>query len=194
MRSNARTVRLSGTVYSRVLEMQRDLHDYIGNDPDATEIPLDWVVEFVDHVVDAARGTSAMSLDTQTTLRLAVSHRLEKAMKVDHLTTNPLKAEREDFIPPLVLQRIEDAAKRNLDLSWVLDNAAGKRLFSGRHPANSSRGGKKDYARQRGRGGGAPKGAPNGGKGGAGGRGGRGKGKGNPAAPRVDFKADAESE
>jgi hypothetical protein len=194
MRSNARTVRLSGTVFSRAREMQMDLADFIGNDPDATEIPLDWVVEFVDHVVGAARGTFAMSLDTQTTLRLAVSHRLEKAMKVDHLTTNPLKAEREDFIPPLVLQRIEDAAKRNLDLSWALDNAAGKQPFSGRHPGNSSRGGKKDYARQRGRGGGSPKGASKGGKGGAGGRGGRGRGKGNPAAPRVDSKVDAESE
>ena len=92
MRSNARTVRLSGTVFSRAREMQMDLADFIDNDPDATEIPLDWVVEFVDHVVGAARGTFAMSLDTQTTLRLAVSHRLEKAMKVDHLTTNPLKA------------------------------------------------------------------------------------------------------
>jgi hypothetical protein len=90
MRSNARTVRLSGTVFSRVREMQMDLTEFIGNDPDTTEIPLDWVVEFVELVIGAARGTFAMSLDTQTTLRLAVSHRLEKAMKVDHLTTNPL--------------------------------------------------------------------------------------------------------
>jgi hypothetical protein len=194
MRANARTIRLNGTVYSRALEMQMDLADYLGNDPDATEIPLDWVVEFVDKVVGSSRGSFAMSLDTQTTLRLAVSQRLEKALKVDHLTTNPLKAEREDFIPPLVLKRIEDAAKRNLDLSWALDNAAGKQPFSGRHPANSSRGGKNDYARQRGRGGVAQKGAPKGGKGGAGGRGGRGRGKGTPSAARVDHKADTESE
>jgi hypothetical protein len=174
--------------------MQMDLADFMGNDPDATEIPLDWVVEFVDKVVGSSRGSFAMSLDTQTTLRLAVSHRLERALKVDHLTTNPLKAEREDFIPPLVLKRIEDAAKRNLDLSWALDNAAGKQPFSGRHPVNSSRGGKNDYARQRSRGGGASKGASKGGKGGAGGRGGRGRGKGTPSAPRVDHKADAEEE
>ncbi len=194
MRANARTIRLNGTVYSRALEMQMDLADFLENDPEATEIPLDWVVEFVDKVVCSSRGSFAMSLDTQTTLRLAVSQRLEKALKVDHLTTNPLKAEREDFIPPLVLNRIEDAAKRNLDLSWALDYAAGKQPFSGRHPANSSRSGKNDYARQRGRGGGAPKGATKGGKGGADGRGGRGRGKGAPAAPWVDFKADAESE
>jgi hypothetical protein len=114
MRSNARTVRLSGTVFSRAREMQMDLADFIGNDPDATEITLDWVVEFVDHVVGAARGTFAMSLNTQTTLRLAVSHRLEKAMKVDHLTTNPLKAEREDFIPPLVLQPLPEGIRAAL--------------------------------------------------------------------------------
>ena len=58
------------------------------------------------NIVNTARGSFAMSLDTQTTLRLAVSHRLEKAMKVDHRTTNPLKAEREDFIPPLVRVRL----------------------------------------------------------------------------------------
>ena len=194
MRANARTIRLNGTVYSRALEMQMDLADYLGNDPDATEIPLDWVVEFVDKVVGSSRGAFAMSLETQTTLRLAVSQRLEKALRVDHLTTNPLKAEREDFIPPLVLKRIEDAAKRNLDLSWALDNAAGKQPFSGHHPANSSRGGKNDYARQRGRGGGAQKGAPKGSKGGAGGRGGRGRGKGTPSTARVDHKVDTESE
>ncbi len=189
MRANARTIRLSGTAFSRTLEMQRDLADYMGNDPNATEILLDWVVEFVDKVVGTARGTFAMSLDTQTSLRLAVSHLLEKAMKVDHLTANPLKAEREDFAPPLVMKRIEDAAKRNLDLTWALDQASGKQAFSGRHPANSSRVGKAGYARQRGRGGGAPKGAPKGGKGGAGGR---GRGRGTSTASRANSaRADA---
>ncbi len=148
MRSNARTVTHEWEGFSRVLEMQLDLADFLANDPTATEIPLDWVVEFVDKVVGISRGTFAMSLDTQTALRLAVSHRLEKAMKVEHLATNPLKAEREDFIPPLVIQRIEDAVKRNLDLAWALDEATGKQSFSGRHPANASRGGKTDYARR----------------------------------------------
>jgi hypothetical protein len=84
-------------------------------------------------------------------LRLAVSHNLEKALKVDHLTTvNPLKAKRKDFIPPSAMRWIEDAAKRNLDLSWALDQSLGKASFSGRRPENASRGGKTDYARQRG--------------------------------------------
>ncbi len=119
MRSNARTIRLGGTAVSRSLEFQRGLADFLDNDPHATEVPLDWVMEFVDKMVGATRGAFAMGLDTQTTLRLSVSHRLEKAMKVDHLTTNPSKAEKEDFIPPVVMTRIEDAAKRNLDLSWA---------------------------------------------------------------------------
>ena len=190
MRSNARTIRLGGTAFSRSLEFQRGLADFLGNDPHATEVPLDWVVEFVDKMVGATRGAFAMGLDTQTTLRLSVSHRLEKAMKVDHLTTNPLKAEKEDFIPPVVMKRIEDAAKRNLDLSWALDQASGKQHFSGRHPANSSRGGKSDYARQRSGGGGAPKGTSKGSKGGTGGRGGRGRGRGAASAtPRSDKRA-----
>ncbi len=51
MRANARTVRLSGTVFSRVLEMQMDLAEFLDNDPGATKIPLDWVGEFLDHLV-----------------------------------------------------------------------------------------------------------------------------------------------
>ena len=190
MRANARTVRLSGTSFSRALEFQQQLADHMDNDPQATEISLDWVKEFLDRVVGASRGAFAMSIETQTTLRLAVSHRLEKAMRVDHLTTNPLKAEREDFIPPVVMKRIEDAAKRNLDLTWALDQASGKQHFSGRHPANSSRGGKADYARQRGRGGGAEKGSSKGAKGKGRGRG-RGKGRGSAATPRAEASADA---
>jgi hypothetical protein len=154
MRANARTVRLSGTVFSRTLEMQQDLGSFIDQNPHASAIPLDMVVEFVDKMVDAARGTYAISIDTQTTLRLAVSLRLEKALKVDHLTTtNPLKAEREDFIPPSAMRHIEDAAKRNLDLSWALDQSNGKASFSGRRSRskNFSRDGKKEYARQQGR-------------------------------------------
>ncbi len=43
MRANARTVRLSGTVFFRALEMGMDLADYMENDATATEIPpLDW--------------------------------------------------------------------------------------------------------------------------------------------------------
>jgi hypothetical protein len=156
MRTNARTVRLSGTVFSRTLEMQQDLATFIDENPYATEIPLDWVLEFIDKLVGADRGTFATSIDTQTVLRLAVSHRLEKALKVD-TTTNPLKAERKDFIPPTAMRRIEDAAKRNLDLSRALDQARGKDSFSRRRPENSSRGGKSDYARQRSRGAGPGK-------------------------------------
>ena len=89
------------------------------------------------------------------------------------------------------MKRIEDAAKRNLDLTWALDQASGKQSFSGRHPANSSRGGKADYARQRGRGGGTAKGSAKGAKGKSGGRGGRGKGRGATTTPRSDAQHDA---
>jgi uncharacterized membrane protein YgcG len=190
MRSNARTVRLSGTAFSRSLEMQQDLTSFLADSPDATEIPLDWVLDFVEKVLGTTRGTFVASIDTQTALRLAVSHRLEKALKVDHLTTtNPLRAEREDFIPPSAMRRIEDAAKRNLDLSWALDQALGKASFSGRRPENSSRGGKTDYARQRGgRGGGSGKGKSTKGSGNS--KGGKGRGRGSGSTPRADARTD----
>jgi hypothetical protein len=192
MRANTRTVRLSGTVFSRTLEMQQDLEDFIDANLHASEIPLEMVVEFVDKLVDAARGTFAISIDTQTTLRLAVSQRLEKAMKVDHLTTTtPLRAEREDFIPPSAMHRIEDAAKRNLDLCWALDQANGKVSFSGRRPKHSSRGGKAEYARQRNRGGGSSKaGGGKGAKGNGGGKSSKGRGCGGGSASHADTWTD----
>ncbi len=58
MRSNARTVRLSGTVFSRTVEMQQDLATFIEENPHATEIPLDWVLEFVDKLEGAVRVRS----------------------------------------------------------------------------------------------------------------------------------------
>ncbi len=71
MRANARTVRLSGTAYSRSLEMQHNLASFLEDDPDAKEIPLEWVVEFVDKMVGTVRGTFVAGIDTQTTLRQA---------------------------------------------------------------------------------------------------------------------------
>jgi hypothetical protein len=191
MRSNARTVHLSVTLFSRTLEMQQDLDSFLTDNPQASKIPIDWVLEFVDKVVAMSRGTFATSIDTQTVLRLAVSYGLEKAMKVDHLTTtNPLMAEREDFIPPIAMRRIEDAAKRNLDLSLALDQTQGKASFSGRRPENSSRGGKANYTRQRSRGAGS-------GKSGDGrvgkGKGGRGRERGSGTTPRTDTRVDPAS-
>ena len=88
------------------------------------------------------------------------------------------------------MKRIEDAAKRNFDLSWALDQALGKASFSGRRPENSSRGVKADYARQRSRGGGTGKGgAPKGGKGG-GAKGGKCRGRGAGTTPRAETRVD----
>jgi hypothetical protein len=41
MRSNNRTVRLSGTVFSRTLEMQQEFTVFIEDNPQTNEIPLD---------------------------------------------------------------------------------------------------------------------------------------------------------
>ncbi len=91
------------------------------------------------------------------------------------------------------MRRIEDAAKRNLDLSWALDQMHGKASFSGCRPENSSRGGKADYARQRSRGAGSGKdGHGKGDKGGKG-SGGRGRGRSSGTTPRADTRVDPAS-
>jgi hypothetical protein len=89
------------------------------------------------------------------------------------------------------MRRIEGAAKRNLDLSWALDQALGKASFSDRRPENSSRGGKTDYARQRGgRGGGSGKGKGIKGSGNGKSGKGRGRGSGSDATPRAEARTD----
>ena len=96
--------------------MQHDLALFLLDYPDATEIPLECVLEFVDKVVATTRGTFVASINTQTVLRLAGNISLPREgneNRCDLTTINPLKAEREDLIPPSA----KDAAKRNLELS-----------------------------------------------------------------------------
>jgi hypothetical protein len=195
MTRNAGTIKMCGTVLSRVREMKADLtlqsagsgeEDDEMESPDLTQtIPTTMLVEFSSVLESAAEGAMDLSIDTQTLMRLSVSRRIEAALGVAHFHQDPTKHPKEDFMSPKTLSIIEDAAKMREDLTWAME--ARKIVTGERAPLFHSRlhkspgGGRGNPSTQRGQGRDT------------GGRERTGKGKGgNKAAHRDKGKADAD--
>ena len=197
MSRNTGTIKMCGTVLSRIKEMRGDVqtpvHD--GSDDDASStgstpalpssVPLDMLEEFLAILESAAEGAMDLAIDTQTFMRLAVSRRIETALGVAHLQQDPTKHPKEDFMSPKTLTLIEDAAKVREDLTWAME--ARKTVTSDRPPLFQSRLRKSPGGGQRNQ-----SAAARGQDRGAGVKG-SGKGKGKPRKVQWDkSKADAE--
>jgi hypothetical protein len=195
MTRNAGTIKMCGTVLSRVREMKADLTNQSaggGEEDDEMEsidltqtVPTAMLVEFLSVLESAAEGAMDLSIDTQTLMRLSVSRRIETALGVAHLHQDPTKHPKEDFMSPKTLSIIEDAAKMREDLTWAMEarkTVTGERatLFHSRlHKSPGGGLGNPSTPRGQGRG--------------TGGRERTGKGKGgNKAANRDKGKADAD--
>ena len=188
MTRNTGTIKMCGTVLSRVREMKADITSpSTGSDEDDDEtdspglppsIPTAMLFEFLTVVESAAEGAMDLSIDTQTLMRLSVSRRIETALGVAHLHQDPTKHPKEDFMSPKTLSIIEDAAKMREDLTWAME--ARKTVTGERAPLFQSRlrkspgGGRGIPPAQRGQGRGA------------GGRERTGKGKGGPKSAQRD--------
>ena len=188
MTRNAGTIKMCGTVLSRVREMKADITSpSTGSDEDDDEtdspglppsIPTAMLFEFLTVVEAAAEGAMDLSIDTQTLMRLSVSRRIETALGVAHLHQDPTKHPKEDFMSPKTLSIIEDAAKMREDLTWAME--ARKTVTGERAPLFQSRlrkspgGGRGNPSAQRGQGRGA------------GGKERTGKGKGGPKSAQRD--------
>ena len=199
MSRNAGTIRMCGTVLSRVRELHTDLTPGFepGEDRDSdaemdvpTSVPSQVLLEFLHTLEAAAAGAMDLAIDTQTLMRLSVSRRIETALGVAHLHQDPSKIPKEDFMSPKTLTLIEEAAKMREDLTWAMEaqksvTSNRNSLFGNRLPKAPGGGGPRNYAAnsQRGQGRGA------GGKGS-----GTGKGKGGNKAKWDKTKADAESD
>jgi hypothetical protein len=95
MTRNTGTIKMCGTVLSRVREMRADLAPLFrvsdDDDEEATspdppaEIPTAMLLEFLVVLEAAAEGALDLSIDTQTLMRLSVSRRIETALGVAHL-------------------------------------------------------------------------------------------------------------
>ena len=199
MARNAGTIRMCGTVLSRVRELQTDLSpgSEPGEDRDSdsesvdvpASVPSHVLLEFLHTLEAAAAGAIDFAIDTQTLMRISVSRRIESALGVAHLHQDPTKQPKEDFMSPKTLTLIEDAAKMREDLTWAMEaqksvTSNRNSLFGNRLPKAPGGGGPRNHTAnsQRGQGRGA------GGKGS-----GTGKGKGSKA--KWDkAKADAESD
>jgi hypothetical protein len=131
MTRNSGTIKMCGTVLSRLREMKADIAPPVmGSDEDDDEtdspglppsIPTAMLFEFLSVVESAAEGALDLSIDTQTLMRLSVSRRIETALGVAHLHQDPTKHPKEDFMSPKTLSIIEDAAKMREDLTWAME-------------------------------------------------------------------------
>ena len=196
MARNTGTIKMCGTVLSRIREMKADLTPQsIGIDEDDDEdetsgvpptIPTEALIEFLQVLESAAAGAFDLSIDTHTLMRLSVSRRIETALGVAHLHQDPTKHPKEDFMSPKTLSIIEDAAKMREDLTWAMEarkTVTGDRnsLFQNRLRKTPGGGRGNPTAQSRGQGRGA------------GGKGSTGKGKGNNKKVAWDKgKADAD--
>jgi hypothetical protein len=149
MARNTGTIKMCGTVLSRIREMRVDIQtpNHDGSDDDASSngnapllpasVPFDMLEEFLTILESAADGAMDLAIDTQTFMRLAVSRRIETALGVAHLQQDPTKRPKEDFMSPKTLTLIEDAAKVREDLTWAME--ARKTVTSERPPLFQSR-------------------------------------------------------
>ena len=196
MTRNTGTIKMCGTVLSRVRELQADLTPTPGDDgededdevpsirPPST-IPADMLLDFLATLEAAAEGSLDLAIDCHTLMRLSVSRRIESALGVAHLQQDPTKRPREDFISPKTLTLIEDAAKMREDLTWAMEarktaTGDGSSLFGGR-PRKSPGGGQRHptaHGRGQGRG--------------TGGQVSSGKGKGKPKKTKWDSAKGAD--
>ena len=189
MARNTGTIKMCGTVLSRIRELKSDLTanpDHSDNEEDEgstsphlpTSIPIEELLDFLSVLDAATEGAMDLAIDCQTLMRLSVSRRIESALGVSHLHQDPTKRPKEDFISPKTLTLIEDAAKMREDLTWAMEarkvaTGDGSSLFGGR-PRKTPGGGQR-YPNSGGRGQGR----------GTGGQHGTGKGKGKGKDKKV---------
>jgi hypothetical protein len=170
MSRNTGTMKMCGTVLSRVRELKSDLTappEEDGEDEDdevlpprfPSSVPTDVLLEFFTVLELAAEGSLDLAIDCQTLMRMSVSRRIESALGVAHLQQDPTKRPKEDFISPKTLTLIEDAAKMREDLTWAMEarkvaTSENSSLFGGR-PRKSPGGGQRNpsaHGRGQGRG------------------------------------------
>jgi hypothetical protein len=166
MARNTGTIKMCGTVLSRIRELKSDLtanpdHSYTEEDEGSTSphlptsVPIEELLDFLSVLDAATEGAMDLAIDCQTLMRLSVSRRIESALGVSHLHQDPTKRPKEDFISPKTLTLIEDAAKMREDLTWAMEarkvaTGDGSSLFGGR-PRKTPGGGQR-YPNSGGRG------------------------------------------
>ncbi len=131
MTRNSGTIRMCGTVLSRVRELQANLTIVTeirtdrGSDTDSIDIPSSVpshvLLEFLQTLETTAAGAMDLANDTQTLMRLLVARRIETALGVAHLHQDPTKQLKEDFMSPKTLRLIEEATKMREDLTWAME-------------------------------------------------------------------------
>jgi hypothetical protein len=109
MARNTGTIKMCGTVLSRIRELKSDLTanpDYSANEEEdegdtsphpPTSVPTEELLEFLSVLDSATEGAMDLAIDCQTLMRLSVSRRIESALGVSHLYQDPTKRPKEDL-------------------------------------------------------------------------------------------------
>ena len=115
---NDTSTKMSGTAWSRVLDMQHDLETSITSDPDAW-YRADEILEQMQEIAACAQGAFTFGLDMSVNMRLNVANRVDIAMGINHLRVDPFKKETDDFISDDTYKLVEKEAKAKQNLTWA---------------------------------------------------------------------------
>ena len=139
---NDTSTKMSGTAWSRVLDMQHDLETSITSDPDAW-YRADEILEQLQEIAACTQGAFTFGLDMSVNMRLNVANRVDIAMGINHLRVDPFKKETDDFISDDTYKLVEKEAKAKQNLTWAKQghfpgSKAGDRFFG--QPSQKSSG------------------------------------------------------
>jgi len=181
MDRNSVSSKMTGTAWSRGIDMRDSIADALAVDSDVV-FRGDETLAQLEDVIETAAAAFRLSLDLSANMRYEVSKRVDVAMGIDHLRVDPHKRGTDDFLSEDTYKLVETAAKIKSNLAiakkGVFPGTAG--YFSHR-PSPKTSGGGGYKKRGKGSGGGSYGGSSyqdkdKGGRGGGGGKGGRGKG------------------
>ena len=181
MAGNLETMRMVGTVHSRLHDLHEEMlsHAEEGDDivVNATE-----VVEAVAPILGASTAALELVLDLHARLRTAVTSRVERAMGFVDLHEDPDKRSKETFLSEDFQAKIEQKAKDKAHMAWASGKVGGgppRGSLHGQPPPNKNRGGGNRQRSIKKSGGGGNSGNKHtGGRGKGGGARGKGGGKG----------------
>ena len=146
---NDRSTKMSGTVWSRVLDLQTDAQAELDSNPDGW-FRADDLVHQLDEVRQCAEAAFRLSMDVSASMRLNVAKKVDVAMGIDHLRVDPVKKRADDFISDETYKLVEAEAKKKQNLAWAQQgHFPGSRAgdFSRRPPSKSAGGGGRSSSR-----------------------------------------------
>jgi hypothetical protein len=143
MAGNLETMRMVGTVHSRLHDLHEEMQSHAEEGDDIVVKAIE-VVEAVEPILGAATASLELVLDLHARLRTTVTSRVERAMGFVDLHEDPDKRAKETFLSDDFQAKIEQKAKDKAHMAWASGKVGGgppRSSLHGQPPPNKSRGG-----------------------------------------------------